>query len=359
MRIGYLLDLNKGGYGQPLPDRDDVHDTLHAMVDEAHAAEEAGFHSIGISDRHGRTEVYWPGPMQILSILARETQRVAIGTYCLVHTLWHPMVIAEQTAVADNLSRGRFFHCLGRGYHPGYWDYFGIPQERMLGRFLEGVRCMEQAFASRGEPFTFDGDFYQVKDQMLSPQPWQEHLPIWGSGQAPPAIKRAASYGDSWAGDPFPLEKTTWDREVGAYREAAESRGKKPYVILMRDGWVADSFDDAMKEFGTNYLDEVRFYARHGIVTHHPDFQREEDFTPESTREHLVIGNAEECIAQIEKYRQEYGVDYVMMRFRMTNGPSFEAVREQLRRFGAEVCSHFNERYPAHDHPAIPEGARW
>jgi alkanesulfonate monooxygenase SsuD/methylene tetrahydromethanopterin reductase-like flavin-dependent oxidoreductase (luciferase family) len=359
MRIGYLLDLNKGGYGQSLPGREDVHDTLHAMVDEAHVAEEAGFHSIGISDRHGRTEVYWPGPMQILSILARETQRVAIGTYCLVHTLWHPMVIAEQTAVADNLSRGRFFHCLGRGYHPGYWDYFGIPHERMLGRFLEGVRCMEQAFESRGKPFTFDGDFYQVKDQMLSPQPWQEHLPIWGSGQAPPAIKRAASYGDSWAGDPFPLEKATWDKEVGAYREAAEQRGKKPYVILMRDGWVADSFDDAMREFGTNYLDEVRFYARHGIVTHHPDFQHEEDFTPESTREHLVIGNADECIAQIEKYRQEYGVDYVMMRFRMTNGPSFEAVREQLRRFGAEVCSHFNERYPAHDHPAIPEGARW
>jgi hypothetical protein len=43
----------------------------------------------------------------------------------------------------------------------------------------------------------------------------------------------------------------------------------------------------------------------------------------------------------------------------MTNGPSFEAVARQLQRFGDEVCSYFHDKYPAHDHPAIPEGARW
>lgn len=359
MRIGYLLDLNAGGYEQPVPDRETVNRVLHAMIEEAHVAEQAGFHSIGISDRHGRTEVFWPGPMQILSILARETDRVALGTYALVLTLWHPMVIAEQTAVADNLSKGRMFHCLGRGYHTGYWDYFGVPQERLLGRFKEGIACLERAFESNGEPFDFDGEFYQVRNSILTPQPWQEHVPIWGGGQVAASIKRSAQYGDCWAGDPFPLDKQVWDERIGGYRAAAEKRGKKPYVVLMRDGWVADSYEDAMEEFGTHYLDEVRFYARHGIVTHHPDFTTQDDFTPERTRRHLVIGDAQECIDKIEHYREEYGVDYIMMRFRMTNGPSFEAVSRQLRRFGDEVCSYFHDKYPAHDHPAIPEGARW
>ena len=34
MRIGYLIDVNKGGYDQPLPSPDDVHRTLDLMIEE-------------------------------------------------------------------------------------------------------------------------------------------------------------------------------------------------------------------------------------------------------------------------------------------------------------------------------------
>ena len=55
MRIGYLIDTNKGAYDQPLPSRDDAAATLDAMVEEGILAEQAGFHSIQVPDRHGRT----------------------------------------------------------------------------------------------------------------------------------------------------------------------------------------------------------------------------------------------------------------------------------------------------------------
>ena len=62
MRIGYLIDLHKGGYEQPMPAPQDAHDTMDAMIEEGIIAERAGFHSIQIPDRHGRTEAISPAP---------------------------------------------------------------------------------------------------------------------------------------------------------------------------------------------------------------------------------------------------------------------------------------------------------
>src|SRR5581483_789815 len=109
MRIGYLVDLHGGPYDQPVPEPRDADEKMEAMIEEAILAERSGFHSIQIPDRHGRTETYFPGPLQILTILARETEKVAIGSFCTVATLYHPLLVAEQTAVIDNLSRGRAY----------------------------------------------------------------------------------------------------------------------------------------------------------------------------------------------------------------------------------------------------------
>lgn len=359
MRIGYLLDLNVGGYDQPVPSRERAADVLEALIEEARLAERAGFHSVAISDRHGRTEVYAPGPMQLLTVLARETERVAIGSFNLVLTLYHPMLVAEQTAVADLLSRGRFFHTLGRGYHEGYWDSFGIPKERLLGRFQEGLRIYRRALEQPGVPFSFDGEHYQVRDAYVSPGPWQSHVPVWGSGQVAAAIERCGVYADAWGCDPFPIDRATWDEQAGAYRRKAEQHGRRPFIAMMRDGWVADSFEQGMAEFGTYYLDEMRFYARHGIVQHFPGLEDPSALTPESTRDSIVVGSRDQVIERLDWFSRELGVDYFLLRFRMTNGPSLEAAREQIQRFGEEVVSYFHARDPAIDHPAIPEGARW
>ena len=72
------------------------------------------------------------------------------------------------------------------------------------------------------------------------------------------------------------------------------------------------------------------------------------------------MGSAAECIEKIEYYREELGVDYVTMRLRFPEGPSFERVRDQIYRFGEEVVTAIHQKYPtAPDHPAIPAGARW
>lgn len=360
MRIGYLIDTNKGDYDQPLPGREDVADALDAMIEEGILAERAGFHSIQVPDRHGRTESYFGSPLNLLSILARETRRVALGSYCLVNTLYHPMHLAEQCAIIDNLSRGRLYMTWARGYHSGYWGQFGVPEDRLLGRFLDGVRLIEKALLTKGQRFDWDSEFHQVRDGLLSPNSWQQpRFPFWGGGQLPAAIERCGEYADAWTCDQFPILPEVWQRQAGAYRASARAHGKRPFIVLMRDGWVADSFERAAAEFGTHYVAEMRFYCRQGILAHHPGLDTPEKITAESAREHVVIGTPAQCRERLEWYHEELGVDYFTIRARMVTGPSFAATREQILRFGEEVVQPLHRKYPPIDHPAIPEACRW
>lgn len=360
MRIGYLIDTNKGEYGQPIPSPEDAASTLDAMIEEGILAEQAGFHSIQVPDRHGRTESYFGSPLNLLTILARETEKIAIGAYCLVNTLYNPMHVAEQCAIIDNISRGRLYMTWGRGFHDGYWGQFGVPKDRMLGRYLEAIHILEQAFASGGERFDYAGDFYDVRDGLVSPNTFQQpRFPFWGGGQLPKAIERCGSYAESWTCDDFPILKEVWDTQAGAYRANAEKHGKEPFIVLMRNGWVADTFEDAAEEFGAHYVDEMRFYSAQGILAHHPAFDSPEKITVESAREHIIIGTPEQCREQLEWYHEELGVQYFTIRSRMVTGPSLEATKEQILRFGEEVVQPLHAKYPAIDHPAIPQGARW
>jgi alkanesulfonate monooxygenase SsuD/methylene tetrahydromethanopterin reductase-like flavin-dependent oxidoreductase (luciferase family) len=360
MRIGYLVDTNKGGYDQPLPSPEDAADALEAMIEEGILAEQAGFHSVQVPDRHSRTESYFGGPLQLLTILAHETERIALGSYCLVNTLYHPMHVAEQCAIIDNISRGRLYMTWGRGFHQGYWDQFGIPSEKMLGRYLDSVRLIEKALLSKGERFDWDSEFHQVRNGMLSPNCYQQpRFPFWGGGQLPAAIERCGVYAESYTCDDFPILPEVWEEQAGAYRRKAEEHGKVPFIVLMRDGWVADSFEDAATQFGTHYVNEMRFYCEQGILAHHPEFDSPEKITAESARPHLVMGSPEQCRERLESYAEELGVDYFTIRFRMVDGPSFDETKEQILRFGEEVVQPLHAKYPAPDHPAIPEACRW
>ena len=81
--------------------------------------------------------------------------------------------------------------------------------------------------------------------------------------------------------------------------------------------------------------------------------------TAESTAAHAIIGTPQQCIEHLEHHHEELGVDYVVFCCRLSTGPSLEATREQILRFGEEVVQPIHARYPAPDHPAIPAACRW
>jgi alkanesulfonate monooxygenase SsuD/methylene tetrahydromethanopterin reductase-like flavin-dependent oxidoreductase (luciferase family) len=359
MRIGYLIDSNL-----VRPDRRpltpaELADGLDALVEEGLAAERAGFHSVHAPDRHGAPACAFAGPEQLLTLLARETSRALLGTFTYVATLTHPMKAAEQFSVIDNLSRGRLVTTVSRGFLPQFWGQYGVPEERMLGRFLDALKVWRRAFA--GERFDFASDFWPVTDGFLAPAPYQPGgWPLWGGGNASPAaIARTATYADAWTCDPMPHAPEAFAADLGAYRERAVERGKTPYVVLMRDGWVADSFAEAARVFGEHYARMTRFYLRHGNLTRNPGWTSPDQITPESCAPYAVMGTPQQCIERLQELHEAQGIDYVVFCCRLSTGPSLEATRDQILRFGEEVVQPIHARYPAPQHPAIPVSCRW
>ena len=93
----------------------------------------------------------------MLTILARETDKVAIGTFTQVATLIHPMKAAEQFAVIDNLSKGRLYTTLSRGFHPGTGSSSASRRRSCSGASRRRIKVWQAAF--KGERFDFDGKY--------------------------------------------------------------------------------------------------------------------------------------------------------------------------------------------------------
>ncbi len=339
MKIGYLLDTHAGDYDRPRPTRDEV----GAFIDQIHAetdmVEKYGFDSIQVPERHGRSECFFPSPLTLLAALAERTKQIRLGTYICITPLHNPMELAEQFALIDQLSRGRLIMGVASGYHPGYSQFFGVPHEKRGEMFEEGFKVILQAWT--GEKFTHEGTHYQFRDAMLSPTPYQVPRPeIWVGGMFPKTIARAGKIGDAWCSDPFPLDKERWFQQVKLYRDSAQEKGNRSQVVLMRDAWCAPTPEEE-ELFLRVTIEEWLFYFRYGILTHHPDFKKESDFTPERVRKHFVIGKPEECIEQIERYGSEFDVDYLVLRFRLPKGPDRHSVLKSLELFGKEVMPQY------------------
>jgi alkanesulfonate monooxygenase SsuD/methylene tetrahydromethanopterin reductase-like flavin-dependent oxidoreductase (luciferase family) len=340
VRVGYLIDTQVSPLGDPRA-------AMEAMVEEGLLAERSGFHSVQVPDRHQASACAFPGCEQLLTLLAYETSRVQLGSFTYVATLTHPMKALEQFAVIDRLSGGRLATTVSRGFLGPFWGQFGVPEERLLGRFQETLRIWSLALG--GERFDFDGEHWQVRGGRLAPvpaAPW----PIWGGGNAAPAaIRRSAEYGQAWTGDPMPISRADWDEAAGLYRSRARELGKRPFVVRMQDGWVADTREEALRIFGPHYARMVDFYARSAMGR---------EFGSSDPADHMLAGTPDDCISRLQELHEDWGVDYVVFCCRLSTGPSLEASREQIIRFGEEVVGPIHARFPGPDHPAIPPPCR-
>lgn len=336
MKVGYLLDTHAGPYDGPVPDPAVVADSMEAMVGEGVLAEELGFDSVQVPERHMRTECHMPTPLLLLAALAVRTQRVRLATHSLVLTLYHPMQVAEQAAVIDLLSRGRMILTVAMGYHDDYWRMFGSSRRHRRDRFVEGVEILQRAFA--GGRFSYPGEHFPLEDVQLTPPPFRPGGPeLWMGGHFERAIERAGRYGDAWCGDPFPILPEVWWPRLDLYRRAAAQAGNPAKVVILRDCWVAPTREEALRVAAEHHVQEQRFYYRHGIFPPSAAFPDEASLTAESLAGHMLLGSPEDCAEQIVRWHEELEVDYVCVRFRMPTGPSFAATREALQLFGEEV----------------------
>jgi probable F420-dependent oxidoreductase len=347
IQFGYMPDTHGGPYDQPEPTPERSADFAAQLLDEAVQAERFGFDAVFVPERHARTECMFPSPLPLMAAIAARTTRVKIGTDIMMPPLYNPVHLAQSAALIDVLSRGRLILGVGVGYHPRYFAHFGVPIKQREGRFEETLEVLQKAWTTVG-PFAHHGKYFNFDAIHVTPKPFQRpRPPVWIGAFGPKSIARAGRLADGWTMAPFLDSTEAIKTNVAIYRQAAAKAGKKPYISLFRDGWLANSREEAEQTFGKLWLEEWKFYTKWGMLEEGGDPTSESYFSMDKLRNYgyPIMGNAADWLEALDRWdRLVGGLDSFVLRVRVPMGPSKEKVMECIQRLGEEVLPQFRKR---------------
>ncbi len=177
------------------------------VIECARFADQKGFTAIWLPERHfTRLGCLYPNPAVLHAALARETRRIRLRAGSVVLPLHHPVRVAEEWSVVDNLSDGRVEISFAPGWNPE--DFVLAPQgydgrhEAMFAA-IETVERLWSGEAIRSQ--AGDGSWVEVR---TAPRPIQSRLPKWVTAAANPAtFRRAGQTGAHLLHAPLRLER--------------------------------------------------------------------------------------------------------------------------------------------------------
>jgi len=207
----------------------------------AQAAEVAGFDAFFRSDHFlamgGDGQ---PGPSDAwltLAGIARETDRIRLGTLVTSATFRLPGLLAVKVAQVDAMSGGRVELGLGAGWYDAEHTAYGVPFQSLGERFER----LEEQFTILtglwdtpvGETFDFNGRHYQLKDSPALPKPLQQPHPplIVGGGGAKRTPRLAATFADEF-NLPFSSLADT-EAQYARVRAACKDKGRDPATLRL------------------------------------------------------------------------------------------------------------------------------
>ncbi len=231
--------------GDGATETDDKYDFL---LECARFADAHGFQAIWTPERHFQAfGGLFPNPSVLSAALAMVTQRLQIRAGSVVLPLHHPIRLAEEWALVDNLSKGRVAISVATGWNRG--DFTLAPEayaERREIAFLH-LALIQRLWA--GERVAFPGVDGQAFEATLLPKPLQPHLPVWVTVSGRPtswieAGEIGANVLTSVGGAPEDLRA-----DIASYRDARQQHGHDPddgIVSVMQHTFI-DTDEDVVK----------------------------------------------------------------------------------------------------------------
>lgn len=195
-------------------------------------AEAAGFDAALLADHYYPTEGT-PDQMSAeawiyLAALARETERIRLGTLVSPVTFRHPATLAKLAATLDRVSDGRAEVGLGAGWLESEHRAFGLPfpaGPARVDRLEEQVQILRGLWTE--SPFNFRGQHYRLENCVFTPRPVQQPHPTIIIGGRPAARRLpriAARYADEYSTTRADADTC---REIRALLDEACERGDR------------------------------------------------------------------------------------------------------------------------------------
>ncbi|MDQ1612943.1 MAG: hypothetical protein QOG00_2874, partial [Pyrinomonadaceae bacterium] len=340
-------------------------DAYRLLLEGAKFADEHGFSAVWTPERHFHAfGGIYPNPALTSAAVASVTRNIAIRSGSVVLPLRHPVAVAEDWAVVDNLSRGRAGVSFASGWHAA--DFVLAPEayadrKALMLRNIEVVRALW-----RGETIRLPGGAGKEVDVRIHPRPVQKEIPIWLTAAGNPETFRiAGQIGANLLTHLLGQSVEELAANVRVYREARRESGREGagHVTLMVHTFVAPDEDvirEQVRAPFTEYLrqslDLVRAFGRAiGLDVDASEFSSEdmEALLGHAADRYMdaasLIGTPEKCLAMAAELKAA-GVDEIACLIDF--GVEFEATLESLRlldavRLAANRPASHSESIPA------------
>lgn len=213
--------------------------TYAELLALARHAEAEGFEALFRSDHYGSfpgaTDHPTTDAWTTLAGLARETERIRLGTLVSPVTFRHPGSLAKQIVTVDEMSGGRVEVGVGAGWSEEEHAQLGLPFPPQRERFdmLEEQLTIFHGLWREPDGWSFEGRHWQVREAMARPKPVQRpHPPIILGGKGKPrSLGLAARWADEYGIQGVPPADVP--PIAAALARACEAEGREPGSVIL------------------------------------------------------------------------------------------------------------------------------
>ena len=353
-------------------------DMLDNLRQQTMLAEELGFECMWLGEHHfgpyGVGDL--PNPILLGADLAARTSTIRIGQMANIAPWWHPIRLAEDLSILDNMTRGRIEVGFGRGIWPYEGPQFhpnADPRKDRENRelFRETVEIVRQIwsdtyFSHTGANYSFPAEGTVFSHPSFPPDPaWQEgeavtrlrvtprpyqqpHPPLWMTVSTDNSVTTAAEMG---------LKACYWQppaarirQRMELYAQVRSERDGRPFVLgedqaVMRSTYVASSMEEARRDAEAGIMSAFTYndpFRGRQVFTNpgeelDPDVKLDWDFLEPRT---LLVGSPDNVIEKIQELQEVCNLGNLLVEFTHPGLPLAKTLKN-LENFATKVMPRF------------------
>lgn len=234
-----------------------------------------------------------------------------LATTVLLAPKYHPVILAEEIATLDIVTRGMLDVGLGLGYRSEEFDLMNIPFNKRVSLFDECLDIMKLCWAM--EDFDYRGRHWQIEGATPHIQCVQQpHPPIWMGAHSDKGARRAGRVGDRFVIPPeYDIHKMRVRLGIMAagFAERGKTMGHQP---LRRNAFVGATTEEAIASFVEVSKDRYLAYARKELDILDEDALMRNFF--DEVKHSVAVGTAQEVIDHFAEVARELPIDPILLK---------------------------------------------
>jgi alkanesulfonate monooxygenase SsuD/methylene tetrahydromethanopterin reductase-like flavin-dependent oxidoreductase (luciferase family) len=278
------------------------------------AYDRAGIYGYHCAEHHFTPLGMAPSPSVYLSSIAQRTKNLRFGPLVYTLALYHPLRLAEEICMLDQMSRGRFMVGVGKGVSPIEIGFYDVDTAKTEKLFAECFAVMMRALTQK--TVSFEGEHFSFSNVPMEMTPYQKsHPPLWYGVVNPDSAGRAAKAGMNFISNaPAAAIRAKIERYIATERPsgcAAPKFGMNRHVVIAETD--AEALEIARRAYRVWYQSFMHLWWKYNRKPPNVNYPPEID--AQIAGGTAVAGSVDTVVRMLQSQLAESGANYLVTRF--------------------------------------------